>query len=307
MVYINNSSKSNVLVHIDTANTDNITFVGGNKSHIRVSFTDGGLVVPRNSSGKMLMSLYSATIPISWYNIRSDNNTFILKEGTQARTLTIESGNYTSKSLAAQLTTLLKSGSYNDVTYEIIYNSIKNKYFYKATPAIGQTLPVISLVFPNDETPYIQMGFNSGSENVIAEAGNYCVNQVSMYDKFSIYLRSQGLIQGQSCYLNSAASNILERIPVQSFNTVSNYIANPLQHKFIVPDNITGIEFLLTYEDESKLIDLNGLNYQITLMFSFVSNLNDILPQKRVLQPNIDPEIENPNLPEILETLPNSE
>jgi hypothetical protein len=281
MVYINNSTKGNILVHIDTAKETDITFVGGNKSSIIVNFSDGGIFIPNNQAARILCSLYSATIPVCWYNIRDTNNSFILVEDATETTISIPTGNYNAKTFASTVEALLNTGSPNGITYTMTYNQIKNKFVY-----LSNNGAIISkLKFIGENTAHIQMGFPSISETTVGTGGTFSTYQISMYDKFSIYLRSS-LITGQTTYLNGGRNNIVERIPVKAFNTIANYEASPIQNKFIVGISISSIDLQLTYEDETDLVDLNGVNYQITLEFSFSNELTQIQPDIRELKPN---------------------
>jgi hypothetical protein len=276
MVYSTNTQKSNTMIHIDTANPENIEFINGSKSNIRVLLADGGIRIPPHSSSKILMSLYSASIPISFYNVRSDNNTFILKEGIFEMTITIPEGNYTAKTLATTVEALLNSASYYANTYTMTYSSVKNKFLYTT----NDTVNTCYLVFSNTETPYILLGFNSGSQNTILTVGTYSTNSISVYDKFSLYIRSQ-LVNGQSTYLNNTRANILERINIKQFNTIASYEASPLQQRFDCGSFVNEITLSLTFEDESKLVDLQGLNWQISLLFTVSTGLQE-LPENRV-------------------------
>lgn len=277
MVFLSNSLKNNQIVHIDTAQTSNITFIGGNKSSIRVSLKNGGINIPKNANSRLLMSLYSATIPTSWFNIRSgDNNTFILKEGAIEITITIPEGNYNAKVLGATIQTLLNTASYYMNTYTITYNSIKNKFYFTTT----DTVNTCYIKFIGDDNAYIQMGFNPNTENIIDPVtGLYSTNSISMYDKFSVYIRSS-LIQGGATYLNEGTTNVIERIGVKAFNSIATYEANPIQNKFIVADNIDTIDIQITFEDETNLVNLNGLNWQISLLFSVSTDLKSVIPDK---------------------------
>lgn len=277
MVFLSNSLKNNQIVHIDTAQTSNITFIGGNKSSIRISLKNGGINIPKNSSSRLLMSLYSATIPTSWYNIRSgDNNSFILKEGSVEITITIPEGNYNAKILASIIQQLMTSASFYGNTYTMIYNSIKNKFYFTTTDIVNTCY----IKFVGDDNAYIQMGFNPNTENIIGNVvPTYSTNSISMYDKFSVYIRSS-LIQGGSTYLNEGTTNIIERIGVKAFNSIATYEANPIQNKFIIGDNIDSIDLQITFEDESNLVNLNGLNWQVSLLFSVSTDLKSVIPDR---------------------------
>lgn len=285
MVYPSNTTKSAILVHIDTASTQNIQFLGGNKSNIKISLTDGGITIPSHSGSRCLLSLYSACIPISFYNIRNDNNTFILQEGMFQMNITIPNGNYTSKSLAFTVLALLNSASYFGNTYTMTYSTISNKYFIKTSDLVNTCY----FIFSSSGSPYIQLGFNSGSTNIIEPIGTYSTNSISMYDKFSVYIRSN-LIQGQATYKNGRRENILERLNIQAFNSIATYQASPLQNKFHVPDSFSEIDISITTDDPSTYIDLNGLNYQITLMFSFTTDLKGMAPENFAFVPYSEPD-----------------
>jgi len=153
------------------------------------------------------------------------------------------------------------------------------------------------------------MGFNPNSENIIGNVvPTYSTNSISMYDKFSVYIRSS-LIQGGSTYLNEGTSNIIERIGVKAFNSIATYEANPIQNKFIIGDNIDSIDLQITFEDEANLVNLNGLNWQVSLLFSVSTDLKSVVPDRATKQaflykePFIEPPEETEDIKAILPLL----
>lgn len=274
MVFVNNTLNNNILLHIDTTNEGNgIQFLNEAKTHFKIVLNEA-INLPKNQHSRLLLSLYSASIPISWYNIReNDNNKLYYKYNDIIHILTITPGNYTAISLKSTIQTLLNS--VGGINYTVNYFPISNKFIIIPDNIIGTP----ELLFSGKEhVCHIQLGFIKSKNYIIPLAGLISENSISMYDKFSIYIRSN-LINNTN-YLNNIKTNIIERLNVKSFNTLAYYEATPLQNKYILDNNINEFEIMLTFEDPSHFINLNGLPFQVSFLINYISDLKSILPDK---------------------------
>lgn len=122
------------------------------------------------------IKILEVQIPVTWYVINSQNNTFTLVEnisGGSTSTVTIPAGNYNSSSLAAVLGTQMSAVSTNSVTYTVIYSgtsvSAAQTGVFTITGSTRGSAYSFTLTFgttsvdPGWNNPRLALGFNPGS------------------------------------------------------------------------------------------------------------------------------------------------
>lgn len=248
--------------------------------------------IPLNQ--RAVISLNSATIPYSFYNIRQDiNDTIDIKitNTTTAFTYTptpliIPDGNYDVYSLAEYIKTELNkaSGAYQNVpnkieyTFDMTFSTDNQKYTYSATPKgsmEGENIK-IDILFNSGvnalKRPYIELGFRIRDVEITNASSVVSDNVVDMNGSVhGVYIRTNLVSDGTLDSQNGVFSNILSRLPI-NVNSGGIIFATPnnASHKSVVDlRSISQLTIRLT-DDRNRLLDLNGLHFQIAIEINFI-------------------------------------
>ena len=272
------------------ANISNSFYVYIDSKH-RLSGTDSNFTYPiklPDDREFTHVALLNALIPKSYYLIQDGGNTFQLQEGLTIVTITIPLGNYLLNTWKAVLTSLLNSNSPNSWVYAITYPNISSqadtgKFTYSVTGNTSQP----SLIF--DNILYEPFGFLGATTNA------FTAN--SLVSATVLKLQSEDrLIIHSSLVNNPNSDNILISINAATsvpFSSVSwiNYAPEYRAHRLMSQQNKTA-SFSLTNE-HGTVLDLNGLNMNLTLIFYKEDNIYDVIRNfiKIMLTPKNSPNV----------------
>ena len=206
---------------------------------------------------KIVLNVLDAEIPVSFYNINSNNNRTIsynIGGIGGGKTQVIAVGNYSGEALALLLTTNSLSVSYNDLT---------NKFSFKSsTSSSGSIQPNIILGI----TTTLTLAATSGAFVEAQQQGKF-----SGINNIFVKIRNIGThnIDSQGVH-----TDIVAKIPVsEDFGGVIQYLDhhNIFQALSIKSINTLDIELV---DRDGKYIGgdggLGGLEFNLTLLFSFV-------------------------------------
>ena len=239
--------------------------------------------VPLNQ--RALVSLQSATIPYSFYNIRSDVNDTLLfrikdldaEISTGIQELKLSAGNYTAYSLQEAIKTYVNSfvniGTLN-YTFDMEYDSDKNKYLFSIVNTLNSDVLQVDFYFLDSiKSCNVEMGFeplNHEFTSATAETFRFSENVIDINGSIhGVYIRSNLVSSGTLDSQNGTLSNILARLPinVQSGGIIFGEDNN---HKSIVDlKYINTITIRLT-DERNRLLDLNGLHFQVAIQLDFI-------------------------------------
>lgn len=240
MSYSLDTSNNSTLLFIKSRNLPASAFLNAPlNTYYRVQLANAVSCLAGES---LLLSLYSASIPCSFYNITNDENSFTL--GGTPRT--IPAGNYNVRSLMTALQTVVAG-------LTCTYNSTTNK---------------MTLVYPSGPTLILttiaeSCGFTSGTT---ITGTMTAPNVVNIIDDYSLYLRTNlNLTNARDEQGNY--SDILERIPIKASGSVVYYESPPNQHKNLLSvKSISEFTISLTYDSGNEFVDLNGCDWEIALL-----------------------------------------
>lgn len=202
------------------------------------------------------LSLQNAVIPYSFYSINTSNNTLIITSGDDSYTAVVEPGNYNINQMIIALKAQLGGN------FDLVYNSITNK--------LTITNSVAEFVVQYDgSTLNHALGFSDSSITVSVSrsaTGTTCVNlnQIRAIN-IDIDMPTYNINVAQK--LNQ---NILATIPVitQPYGMI-NY-TNPNNFRinmFCCKLEMIRVKLL---DNLNNLINMNGVNYQMTLQIDIV-------------------------------------
>jgi hypothetical protein len=219
-------------------------------------------------------------IPKSYYLVQA-NEYFTLTEGANSVNITPPVGNYTRKSLASTLQTLLSLNSPNRYTYAVTYPNSSTipdtgKYTFLVT-GNGGVQPIFTFATTNDLWDH--MGFASGSTNNFVGNSLTSTNVINLQKENTLYLHSD--------IVNNGSDNILQEVfSVQS----ADYSSIVFQQynidgysKDLVGNSNNVYRFYLSDETGNQ-IDLNGQNLNFTLLMYKKNNIYNMIKQFLKLQ-----------------------
>ena len=205
----------------------------------------------------IMLSVQSAVIPYTFYNISDTNNTLVYITNGITTTLNITGGNYNAINLASYLTL-------NMPNFTVKYNSVSNKFLFTSSAYNFQFLPV--------STCFILLGIsntNLSSVNKIYTSLN-CVNLLS---KACLCIQSN-LPTSNINHKNLSEGNILVSFPVNvppysliTFQNNSNFKTN------LFSNTISFINIRIIDQD-NNIVDLNGCFFSLTLQIDVVDFVN---------------------------------
>jgi len=263
--------------------------------------------IPLNQ--RALISLNSATIPYSFYNVRTDINDVIpiklenITDGTIIeKNLVLENGNYTAFSLATEIETKFNAtgGDFQDdtkglaTTLTIDFDNVAQKFVFRfsiidAGASVGKTLK-LTLEFTKTgiTSPHIELGFTTKSDVVfdIVPPANFVdkksINVIDVNGSIhGVYIRTNLVSKGTLDTQSGSFSNILSRIPINvQAGGILFATPNNATHRSLVDlRSINTITIRLT-DERNRILDLNGLNFQIAIAIDFIYSKKPIyIPQ----------------------------
>jgi hypothetical protein len=280
------------ILYVDSR--DASIYLGNNTSYFQYELREK-IEVPLNQ--RVLISLNSATIPYSFYNIRTDINNKLkiqLENTTLVTTddfeLQIDAGNYDVYSLSTFIENFINNTVLvgTNVTIVIDYNNDKQKYIYNLSKT-DDTIPndeyILKFRFDDiviTQTPHIEMGFNQNSlmtilipSSIEGVASTGQLNSTNVVDVngsiHGIYVRTNLVSNGTLDTQSGTFSNILSRIPI-NVNSGGVIFATPnnATHRSIVDLRTIDILTIRLTDERNRILDLNGLDFQIAISIDFL-------------------------------------
>ena len=264
---------------------------GSGGSEFHAVFEDS--MTTREDEG-VLVSLLSATIPYSFYNFRVGvNDGMKFKEATldgSATTfhmVTLEPGNYTATTLRTTLATKMTEAcaTGQSTVIKIDYDRIQQKFVFSTDTADRRvTLEFVPIVNPM----HTELGFDGlanveftistslSSQNVVDINGSiHAVHIRTDLPTLSVYDSISG-----------KASDILAKVTLNT-NPGGIIFHDPrdTKHESLLRSSaINGVKIKLT-DERDRLLSLNGLHFQVGLLFRFVSlkRADPLIDMRRLL------------------------
>ena len=219
------------------------------------------------------VSLVSATIPNSFYNLSNNNknNKLKFKEtgDTDFQTITIPSGSYDILELSDKVKELLEANSTNSLLYTFTYDEINNTLNIKNN---NPTTYNTTFDFTIEDSCRRFLGFKSQEITINSTNGITSDRGVDITDtRNSIYIRLPNLSNSKVLESSSGKfSNIIAQIPV-ALNRNSFFVYDP-PIEFIcelTQKQINSIDINITYQEETEAVNFENCDWEINLKISF--------------------------------------
>lgn len=214
-----------------------------------------------DSQSYIYVSLVSANIPYSFYNINSSNNFLAFTKNSQQYSYYIPVGNYNVNSLMSQINQDL--ALYN---ITLTYNKLTNKYSFSSN------LPT---TFLNTSTCFQFLGFEPNNKNIDFSLINatYKVNSeipinLIFYSYLYIYSNLQTYNFSKISQINKM--NLLCSIPIDTQpNSMISYRRNTDFKSNTYQSFIPNLEIKIC-DKYGNIINLNGCDWSMVLQFDIV-------------------------------------
>ena len=254
-------------------------------------FLDEPLVCPSNE--RMLISLHSASVPYSFYNLRTNVNTTIgYKFSGNYSYFDIPSGNYTSTTLISVLegsiSSILEGGD-----CKIIFDRTTMKFNFTLTSANDDGL--FKFDFSQTPTPAnIELGFNLEETTAILFSGGLKSNNVVDVNGsiHGLFIRTN--LSSGGCFdsFTKGFNTILGRIPITTnFGSVLFFEPMNSVHKILIDRREINTLTIRLTDEKNRIVDLNGLNFSIAIQIDFTHHKREIAPEVSIRYLNKQKEI----------------
>jgi len=269
MSYLNDTNtETSKLVHINSI--DATTIFSSDRTTDFSYELEQPISVPENQL--LLVSCIGATIPYTFYNIRSNINNRLcvrLTEFGLIYNLDVPEGNYSSTALLLKIKELFDGAEFTE-TINITYDRVSMKFDFTIVGGGG----IAYFDFRTENNPYpcnVELGFNRSQTEISTNTKSPNVADVNG-SIHGLYVRTN--ITSNSIYdsESKSLSSILARIPIRvNFGGIIFWdTGDGIGHKAQVDSQlIKSIRIRLT-DDRNRLINLNGLNFTLTILFDFV-------------------------------------
>ena len=259
----------------------------------------------------VLVSLLQASIPYSFYNVRSGvNDTLVVRVQTGAgtfggdHTFTIPDGNYTATSLRKKIKSELE-GLIPHTVVTINFDRDRMKFEFSVAPVtinsavadvrgVVLNLPLSSdlavmLGFTTTQDP-VFFGYLNPTDTVHQHTGTAVLNGGTttpvpspglLFSKnvadlnggiHSLYLRTNLPVISSMDSATGGVSQILAKIPIMSGpGSIIFHEPQNSVHKSLIQSRSIRFITVRLTDDRNRLVSLNGLDFSVALMFEFVT------------------------------------
>lgn len=216
-------------------------------------------------------TVLQANIPKSFYMVQENYNTFELTEeaGNDTVTITIPPGNYNRLTLKTTVANLMTANSPNSHTYTISIppssGGDDGKYTYRCT---GYTLES-GITVSSDSNIFELLGFANGSSNSFVDGVLESSNVVKLSKEDSIVIHSD--------IVDEIEDDILQEIYTVDSSTFDNIVfqnQTPEHYEKRMRKNTSTVYRFYIMNEDNQPIDLNGLNWSLTLCCFVKDNTN---------------------------------
>jgi hypothetical protein len=248
------------------------------------------IVIPEDSVCEM--SVVSAEIPLSFYNISSAliNNVFsyYISGNPTLQNITIPDGNYSVDTLMLEIN---DSQGYFSLTYDETFN----KFF------VTLISPAYDLILLYDVANFNNQLFGI-SQNQLFISSGYMSGVVNLASVHSLQIRTS-LNTGSTISTSNPNSNVCQKIPLQinPYGIIIHNSNNYIQKSYIKSGSIKTFSLQIT-EQNNKLIDLLGCVYELSFLFKIIKVESHITEEQKISRK--ERLLLKPSIPEPIEPIP---
>lgn len=216
----------------------------------------------------LLVSLHTATIPYTFYNVRSGVNNVIsfVADGTPYE-IQLDEGNYSATGLASILKTNLDAVS--GLTATIDYSRESMKFGFTLTGITSFKFDMSST--PNNGAELIGM-YESDELVIPMDTKTLTPKAIDLNDSIhGLYIRQNIATKGSLDNESGVFTNILARLPITT-NAGGIIFFHPSSgdHETMVSVPVINTIGIRLTDDRNRAIDLNGHHFQMSIRISYI-------------------------------------
>lgn len=252
------SFKTHVALEVDS-NKRTTGSIGSFNYHINRPITF-------NRRRQYFVRLEDIKLPITYYNINSTNNTFIIEEDNGVSqvdlSVSVPSGNYQPSELLTELQTLLNANTNQVNTYTLNKSDITGKVSIVFT---GGSTQITVKALSYGSTLNTILGFDNTDRTTADSVILYSPNHV-IFSPVR-FLRIETDITSSNYYTKDSNKRIGAMVPITELRGNIQLYDNhdgPL-YQFSNTHNITNIDFKVVDQD-NNVIDFNGVDWSCLLV-----------------------------------------
>lgn len=259
--------------------TSNNVQSGTNSSFISVPVSLG-----ENDYDSVVM--LQCSIPRSYYNVPSTQNTFTLRELGVDATVTIPPGTYNKNSLQATLQTLLNNasaslGAGHSWSYTVSYPATSAADTYKYTFTVTGNSGQPSFIFANGSlSPFQQLGFGQNTTNTFSGSTLTSTNCINLLGVNSFFVTSNICQNAQSSILQGILS--VGTVPMLGMIYFQQQDIE-LGTKEFNSTNTNSWQFSLT-DSFGNIVDLNGVPWSFSLLLYKRSTTHEVMKSNLMIE-----------------------
>lgn len=278
---IDTNTDSSKIIHLNTADAD-IYLQSGLTTYCQFNL-DTPIEVDEQHSA--LISLNSAIIPYSMYNIRNGVNNEIgyrFIADNFGEVIQIPQGNYTITTLATTITGLLNAVGSLSGTYTMSFDRTTMKY------TLSSSVTEIYLDFGlTNKSIHIEMGYGpEDRSNSITSNGVISPNVVDVNGSIhSLFIRTNLTSKSSIDSQTKSFSTILGKIPIDNnFGSVLFFNPRDNTQKILLDTHLINIITIRITDEFNRNIDLNGLHMNLSILIDIVNKKDFKRKERRRIQ-----------------------
>lgn len=273
-----------IIIHLDSRFATNFLETDSNGRPKTTNFIyvmREPILVPDHMN--LLVSLHTATIPYSFYNVNTNvNNKIYYEMDSTPYTLDLDAGNYSATGLMAVLKLHIEN---NGGVAVLTYTRESLKFTFNISGVASFNFKFADKTDGANEL----LGLYTEDKNIPIGVDTKGDKAIDLNDSIhGLYVRQN--IATKSCLDNEEGtfSNILMRLPITTnAGGIIFYSASSSDHETMVSVPVIQTIGIKLTDDRNRSIDLNGLHFQLSLKISYI--LKEDLVVAPLRRPNIQP------------------
>ena len=278
---IDTNTDSSKIIHLNTADAD-LYLQSGLTTYCQFNL-DTPIEIDEQHSA--LLSLNSAIIPYSMYNIRSGVNNelpYRFISDNEPDIILIPEGNYTITTLATTITGLLNAINSLSGTYTMSFNRTTMKY------TISSTVTEIYFdFFISTKSIHIEIGYGpEDRSNAITSAGVISPNVADVNGSIhSLFIRTNLTSKSSIDSQTKSFSTILGKIPIDNnFGSVLFFNPRDNTQKILLDTHLINIITIRITDEFNRNVNLNGLHMNLSILIDVVNKKEFVRKERRRVQ-----------------------
>ena len=234
----------------------------------------------------LLVSLISASIPYSFYNVRTGiNDTLVMLVGSVVSSVTLPAGNYNATTIRTALVARINSSDgplgvntggatgYAPHSLAMDYDSSTQKFVFSLTKTGTDPATTLTLTFGTSSLS-VELGGGDVSLAVAEGVGQVSAPHVADLNGsvHALYLRTDIPTKSVFESLTGGVSDVLGKIALNTNpGGIIVHEPNNTAYQTLVSTNHLRTVSVRVTDERGQLLDLNGLHFQLGILFEFVA------------------------------------